>query len=155
MTVRSALGSLQLPIALGGALVLVWAVVQLATLPEPQAGSDGFPQGLAVLFLYVLAWAGFTASAVGFAIPPGAGYGIRFTVRQRRLFAVAAVSAIVSAVLPFVAFGLLFAASMEGNWTVVLLAWGVPAVGAVVGYVGALGWRAGQAVVPRVRERGE
>lgn len=121
MDVRSALGSLQLPIAALGLALVVFAVGGIVTMDPPPAGSEGFVGGLAVLFLYFLAWIGFLVLSAGLAIPPLNGYGLRFTRSQRGLFLLAALAALLSAVGPFVAFGLVYSnpGAMVTAWVVV------------------------------------
>ena len=108
MDVRSALGSLQLPVVAVGLALVVFAVGGIVSMDPPPAGSEGFVGGLAVLFLYFLAWVGFLVLSLGLAIPPLNGYGLRFTRAQRALFVLAGLAGLVSAVGPFVAFGLIY-----------------------------------------------
>lgn len=57
MDVRSLLGSLQLPVAVVGAVLVAGGVSQMAALtPVPERG--GLPGGLALCFSYAIAWAG-------------------------------------------------------------------------------------------------
>lgn len=152
MNVRSVLGSLQLPVAAGGALVLAGALYAMATVPVAPAQSDGFVQGLAVLFLGALAYGGFVVLALGLAIPPMGGYGIRFSRAQRILFGAAAGLVLAGLVLPFVGFGLLYGAAMDGDATPLLLLWVAPTLLGVLALVAGLLWRAAEAVGPRVRQ---
>jgi hypothetical protein len=145
MTLRSVLGSLQLPVAGLGVLLVVRSVVELQTLPQSPPGSDGFVEGLAVLFLFVIAWVGLVLVAVGLAIPPGDGVGVRFTRWQRRLFVAAAGLAVASVVLPLVLWSVVLASGLSPS-TVVLVWFGLMAA-AVIALVGGVGWRAGQAAV--------
>lgn len=149
MDARSLLGSLQLPIAGVGALVLVLSVATLLMIPPSPPESEGFVRGLAYIALYVIAWGGFVLFALGLAIPPGSdGFGIRFTRAQRALFAVAALAAVASGIGPFVAFALLYSnPSLFVNSLLALV------VIAVLSLLAGLGWRAGQAVRTRVQEQ--
>lgn len=151
MDLRSAVGSLQVPVAVVGGLLLVGALAQLAAMPEPPPGQDDIPHGFAVLFLYAVVWIGFVVGSLGLAIPPGDGYGIRFNRYQRLLFLGAAGAAFASLLLPIVAFGWLFATTMGGNVELAVLAWFGPSALAVIALVGGLGWRAAEEIVPRVR----
>ncbi|MFB6095888.1 MAG: hypothetical protein ABEJ74_00680 [Haloferacaceae archaeon] len=144
MDARSLLGSLQLPIAGAGALVLALAVASTLALPPSPPDSEGFVRGLAFIVLYVLAWGGFVLLALGLAIPPGGGVGVDFTRGQRALFLLAALSGAGSVVVPFAAFALLYA-----NPTQFLLLVGALVAVAVLSLLGGLGWRAGQALRAR------
>lgn len=145
MNVRSLLGSLQLPVAGLGAVLLVAALGSLLTLPPAPPESEGFVRGLAVLFLYFLAWSGFVVVALGLAIPPKGGYGISFNRYQRGLFVTAAVAAVGSAVGPFVLFGLFYSNAELLVYS--LLGLVLVAVGSLAG---GLLWRLGEAVRTRV-----
>lgn len=149
MDLRSALGSLQLPVAGTGAFLVVVSVGQILTMPSPPPESDGFVGGLAVLFLYFLAWVGFLVLSLGLAIPPGDGYGITFTRAQRVLFLLAAVAALVSAVGPFVAFGLIYS-----NPSLMVSAWLAITGIALLALATGLGWRGVQAVQSWRRDGG-
>ncbi|MFC7251238.1 hypothetical protein ACFQJ5_15540 [Halomicroarcula sp. GCM10025324] len=136
MDVRSALGTLQLPVATLGLALLLVALVGIATMDPPPAGSDGFVGGLAVFFLYIVAWVGFLVLSLGLAIPPLGGYGLRFTRPQRGLFLLAGLAAFLSAVGPLVAFGLVFS-----NPGAMVLTWlAITAVG-ILSLVGGVVWR--------------
>ena len=149
MSFRSRLGVLQLPVAGFGLLVVGMAVNQLLTLPPSPPGSDGFVEGLALFFLAVFAWGGFVVAALGFAIPPGDNFGIRFGRWQRRLFVGAAACALGSVVAPLAAWWVL--ASTRFGVDVVFGAWIGLSVAAVVALVGGLGWRVAESVARRVR----
>jgi hypothetical protein len=136
MDVRSALGSLQLPVAAVGLALVVFAVGGIVSMDPPPAGSEGFVGGLAVLFLYFLAWVGFLVLSLGLAIPPLNGYGLRFTRAQRGLFVLAGVAGLVSAVGPFVAFGLIYS-----NPNLLVTAWlAIVSVG-ILALLSGLVWR--------------
>ncbi|PSQ01744.1 hypothetical protein BRC92_10060 [Halobacteriales archaeon QS_4_69_31] len=141
MDLRSILGSLQLPVATVGTLLVVVAVGSVATMPSPPPESEGVVAGLAVLFMYVLAWVGFLVTSLGLAIPPGDGYGVTFTRYQRGLFVLAAVAGLLSAVGPFVAFGLVYS-----NPSLMTTAWLALASVAVLSLAAGLVWRGVQAV---------
>lgn len=145
----SRFGFLQLPIAGFGLLGVALAVSQFLTLPPPPPDGDGFVEGLAVFFLYVIGFAGFVIAALGFAIPPGDHVGIRFNRWQRRLLVGAAVCALGSVVAPLAAWPVLASTSLGVD--VVFGAWIGLSVVAVLALVGGLGWRAGEAVARRVR----
>ncbi|RDZ35511.1 MULTISPECIES: hypothetical protein [unclassified Haloferax] len=91
-SLRAVLGSLQLPVAGAGVALLAFVWRTAVTMPPPPPGSDGFAHGLAGFFLLVFGVAGFVLLAGGLLIPPGPGYGVRFTRRQRWLFAYALVA---------------------------------------------------------------
>jgi len=144
MDAKSLFGSLQLPVATVGALLVALSVGSILTMPSPPPESEGFVAGLAVLFLYFLAWVGFLVLSAGLAIPPGDGYGITFTRAQRGLFVTAAVAGLLSAVGPFVAFGLLLSrpSLMAGAWLALM---GL----ALTALTGGLVWRGIRAVWTR------
>lgn len=148
MNLRSLLGSLQLPVAGVGFLLVAVSAVELLALPPSPPGSDGFVEGLAALLLFVAAWAGFFLAAVGLAIPPGDGFGVRFTRWQRRLFVAAAALAVASAAVPVVALTLVVTLGLPPS--VVVLLWLGLMAAAVLALVGGVGWRVGQAVARRV-----
>lgn len=145
MDVRSLVGSLQLPITGLGALATVSAVGMLLSLETP--ARPDIPHGFAILFLYVLAWAGITVTSLGLAIPPGEGYGIRFRRGQRLLFVLAAVASVASAVVPFVALTLIYS---QPN--VAVYSWLGTITVAVLALVGGVGWRAVDAARARIGE---
>ncbi|EMA08558.1 hypothetical protein [Haloferax denitrificans] len=91
-SLRTVLGSLQLPVAGAGVALLAFVWWTAATMPPPPPGSDGFAHGLAGFFLLVFGVVGFVLLAGGLLIPPGPGYGVHFTRRQRWLFAYALVA---------------------------------------------------------------
>ena len=78
MGLRFRLGFLRLPVAGFDVLGVAMAVNRLSTLPPSPPGTDDFVEGLAIFFLYVLGFTGFAVAALGFAIPPGDDFGIRF-----------------------------------------------------------------------------
>lgn len=89
MRPRSLLGPVRIALVLLGLLVVVGAVQSLVTMPEPPPGGDGFPAGLAIGVLLLVATAGLTLVAGGLAIPapadsPG-GSVLRFGRGQHRL----------------------------------------------------------------------
>jgi hypothetical protein len=141
MDLRSVLGSLQLPVAVLGALVAVgsfWAITNIA--PTPEQG--GLPGGLAMLSLYVVGVGGIAVCALGFAIPPGDGVGIRFERRQRYLFGLAAVGAIGSVVIPLVTLPILLGAGPEYDLLWLLgVVWIAPLAVSGLSLLCALGWR--------------
>lgn len=143
MKTRALLGSFQLPVAGVGAVLLTGAVGTILLLPP--AEGEGFVRGLAVLFLYVLAWSGFVVLSVGLAIPPSGGYGIQFGRRQRGLFVVAAIAAVGSAIGPFVAFRLFYTDTELLVYSLLGLA-GL----AVIALSGGLLWRFGEVVRTRM-----
>ena len=150
MKLRSALGSLQLPVAGLGLLVVAVSLTQLQAIPEPPPGSDGFVEGLATFFLGLLALGGFVVSSLGFAIPPGEGYGVRFGRWQRRLFVAAAVGGLASLLVPLFAWSVASATGLGPG--AVVLAWLGTLALAVLSFVAALGWRIAEAVARRVGE---
>lgn len=141
MNLRSVLGSLQLPVAALGALVAVgsfWQITEI--LPIPDQG--GLPGGLAMLFLYALGVVGIAVCALGFAIPPGDGFGIQFERRQRLLFGLSAAGAIGSILLPLLALPVALGAGPEQDlFWVAGLAWLGPLAISLLSLLGALGWR--------------
>lgn len=150
MDLRSLLGSLQLPVAFAGGLAVAAAITGMAQVtPIPERG--GLPGGLALIFLYVVAWGGVTLTALGLTIPPGDGVGIRFDRRQRALFALAAGCSVASGLLPLVVWRAFVATG--GDATVIVVAWLAPAAVAVLSLVGGLGWRAAEAVAATVAAR--
>lgn len=148
MSLRSRLGGLQLPVAAVGLLVAALAIAQFLALEPAPPDGDGFVRGLAVLFLYVAGVAGFVVAALGFAVPPGDGFGIRFNRTQRRLLVGAALAAFGSLVAPLVAWPVMAATPLgfEG----VVWSWVALTALAVLAFVGSLGWRAAEEVARRV-----
>ncbi len=150
MNLRSVLGSLQLPVAALGALVAVgsfWQITELMPIPD----QGGLPGGLALLFLYAFGVVGIAVCALGFAIPPGDGYGIQFQRRQRLLFGLSAVGAIGSAILPLLALPVAASAGPEqGLFWVIGLAWLGPLAVSLLSLAGALSWRGAIAAYGRV-----
>lgn len=144
MRLRSAVGALQLPVIGIGFLLLVFSIGQLLLLEPPPATGDGFVSGLAVLILYVLAWIGFVVMSIGFAIPPADGRGISFNRYQRALFITAAVSAVLSAIGPFIGFALLYSDPdlFVASWVALM---GI----AVIAFFGGLSWRGIQVIKQR------
>lgn len=145
-TIRRVLGSLQVPIAGAGAVVSLLAAGTFLSLLGETPPGDGFVHGGALLFTYALAVGGFTVFALGLAIFPGAGFGVRFRRPQRALLVVGGVAAVASVILPLAAFPM----ALGGDATVVLVAWGVPTAVGVLGVATGLAWRAAD----RLRERG-
>lgn len=155
MNLRSALGSLQLPVAALGALVAVgsfWQLTELLPIPD----QAGLPGGLAMLFLYALGVAGIAVCALGFAIPPGDGFGIRFERRQRLLFGLSAAGAVGSVLLPLVTLPVVLGAGPEQNlFWLVAVAWLGPLAVAVLALLGGLGWRAAAAAYASFEDGGD
>lgn len=135
MRIRALLGSLQIPVAAVGAALVVFSVGSVVTMDPPPEG-DGFVAGLAILFMYFLAWVGFLVTSFGLAIPPGDGYGVTFNRYQRGLFVVAGVAGVLSAVGPFVLFGLLYS-----NPTLMGTTWVATMGVAVLSLAAGLCWR--------------
>ncbi|WP_132057597.1 hypothetical protein [Halorussus amylolyticus] len=148
MSLRSRLGVLQLPVTGVGFLGVAFAASQLSAIPPSPPDSDGFVEGLAVLLFFAVGFVGFVVAALGLAIPPGENVGIRFNRWQRRLFVGAAVAAVASLVVPFVAWPVLASTVFATEFSV--LAWLVLSLAAVSALVAGLGWRAAQAVARRV-----
>lgn len=144
-SIRRVLGSLQIPVAAVGALVSLTAAGTFGSLLGRTPPGDGFIHGGALLVTYALTVGGFALFAVGLAIPPMSGVGIRFRRAQRILFVVAAGAAVASVILPLAA----FPTALGGDATIVLVAWGVPTAVALLGVATGLVWRAAE----RLRER--
>lgn len=136
-SLRAIVGSLQLPIAGVGLFVLALSSWNIYTLPPSPPGSDGFVEGLAVFFLFVGILVGFTLFVVGLLVPPGPGYGVHFTRRQRWLFAYALVGPLAGLVAT-VSLAFLTTGPWVGNLVVVAV------VTAPLAVLVGLGWRAGQ-----------
>jgi hypothetical protein len=135
------LGTLQLPVAGLGTLLVAFSIGSILTTSSPAPEGEGFVSGLAILFLYFLAWIGFLILSFGLSIPPGDGFGVTFNRYQRGLFIVAAGAGLLSAVGPFVAFGLLLSdTSLMVNSLLALM--GVALLSLLVGLL----WRAIQAI---------
>lgn len=148
MRVRALLGSLQLPVAGVGAVVFLGSVAALASLPPSPAG-EGFVRGLAVLVLFVGAWAGFVVAALGLAIPPGEdGVGVRFSRGQRLLLLAAGGLALASAVAPLAFWAVVVAIGLAPGTAA--LAWFAVMGLAVVALLAGVGWRAAEGVAPRL-----
>lgn len=148
MNWRSKLGSLQLPVAGGGLFVVAsgaWALAAL--LASPSTHGDGFVEGLAALFLYVVVWAGFIAAGLGLAIPPGDGLGIQFTRWQRWLFLGSATLAFASAIVPFVLWTVVVQTGLSPGSTATV-GLGLMAL-SILAFVGGLCWR----VIDAIRVR--
>lgn len=127
-----------------GALLTAFAVEGLLTLPSAPEG-EGFPEELAVLFLYAVGLVGFTTFATGLAIPPGDWVGITFRRRQRHLLAAGAGATLCALLVPVAAFGLLFAAA-QGESQVPFYLWGLLHVLGGLSVAAALAWRGAEAV---------
>jgi len=127
-----------------GALLTAFAVEGLLTLPSAPEG-EGFPEELAVLFLYAVGLVGFTTFATGLAIPPGDWVGITFRRRQRQLLAAGAGATLCALLVPVAAFGLLFAAA-QGESQVPFYLWGLLHVLGGLSVAAALAWRGAEAV---------
>jgi len=135
MRVRALLGSLQIPVAAVGVALVLVSVGSVVTMDPPPEG-EGFVAGLALVFLYFLAWVGFLVTSFGLAIPPGDGYGVTFNRYQRGLFVIAGVAGFLSAVGPFVLFGLLYS-----NPSLMGTAWVATMGVAVLSLAAGLLWR--------------
>lgn len=146
MARASRLAPLQIPVALLGVLLIAWAATSLVSLPPPPPEGDGLPGGLAMISLYVVLWAGLIVLAVGLAVPGGGRWARTVSRGQRRLFLLSAAAAVASAILPFVATGVLLTLLRPDAIWLALLAWLIPAAVAVLALVGGLGWRALDAV---------
>jgi hypothetical protein len=147
-SLRSVLGSLQLPLAGLGFVLLAAAAWVLYTLPSSQPGSDGFAEGLAAFFLLVLGAAGFVLLVGGLLIPPGPGFGIAFTQRQRWLFAYALVAPLVGVVALVVS--IVTVSPVTGISSEWLLVFVVATETAPLAVLLGLGWKAAQVVRARV-----
>ncbi|ADE02633.1 hypothetical protein [Haloferax volcanii] len=143
-SLRAVLGSLQLPVAGAGVALLAFVWRTAVTMPPPPPGSDGFAHGLAGFFLLVFGVAGFVLLAGGLLIPPGPGYGVRFTRRQRWLFAYALVAPAL-AVGGFLA--TVVASSALGG--VAVSAVSLVALTAPLAVLIGVGWRGAQAAAAR------
>ena len=146
MNFRSALGSLQLPVAAIGALLVAFAVsgvLSLASAPAPDG--EGFVRGLAVVFLYVIGLLGFVVFALGLAIRPGEGRGVSFRRHQRQLLFAGAGATAAALLLPLVAFGVLYGAALEGGQLPLYL-WGLLHVVGALSVGTALAWRGTEAI---------
>jgi len=143
---RRVAGSLQLPVAGVGLVVCLAAGASFASLlGNAPAEGDGFVHGAALLFAYLFAAVGYAGFATGLAIPPGPGVGVRFGRWQRRLFAVGAVGAVASLLLPLLGLPLAY----RGDANLVVVLWAVPTLVALVAVPAGLVWRA----VDEIRDR--
>lgn len=148
MRVRAILGSLQLPVAGVGAVVFLGSVAAIASLP-PSPEGEGFVRGLAVLVLFVGAWAGFVVTAFGLAIPPGEdGVGVQFSRGQRLLLLAAGGLGLASAVAPLVFWAVVVTVGLSPGTAT--LAWFALMGIAVVALLAGVGWRAAEAAAPRL-----
>lgn len=146
--VKSLVGLLQLPVAIIGGLLCLGAIATILTLP-PSPEDEGFVRGLAVIFLFIIAWAGFVTAALGLAIPPADGIGVQFNSWQRRLFLAAAGLAILSAISPLIFWTVVTATGLSlGS---IALAWLVTMGLALLSFVIGLGWRIAELVLPHIR----
>lgn len=148
MSLRSSLGSLQLPIAGVGLLVAAWATRQFLSVSAGGPESADLVTGLAMVVLYALALVGLAVAALGLAIPPGEGPGVRFNRWQRRLFLGSAAAALLSVCAPLLAWGIVAGTGL--GFGAVGWSWIILLGGAVAALVGALAWRAGEAVTARL-----
>lgn len=142
---RRALGSLQLPVAGLGLSSCILFLSIFASLFGRTPEGDGFVHGGALLFSYALAVAGYALFAIGLAIPPGPGVGIRFRRGQRLLFVGAAVAAVASVVLPL----FLLPTALGGNANPIFYVWVTTTSLAVLGVAGGLTWRGGEWLAQR------
>jgi hypothetical protein len=151
MRLRSVLGSLQLPVAVFGFVVVGFALVGAWSVPPSPPDSEGFVEGLAYIVLYAIGICGFVTGSLGLAIPPGDGYGVQFNRWQRWLFVAAAATAVGSIAVPLFGFGLSIGATT--SLSLFLSAWFGLSVVAVCALLGGLGWRTAEVLAPQVRER--
>lgn len=151
MDTRSAIGSLQLPIAGLGGCLCVSAALALLSLPPSSDGSDGFLRGLAMLVVFVIAWAGFLITAIGLAIPPGPGIGIHFNRWQRRLFGITALLSVLSLVAPLVFWTVVATTGL--SFGSAAMAWLGFMVLAGIAFVTSIGWRITQVIATHLRDR--
>lgn len=149
MRSRGIIGSLQLPIAGLGGLLLVGALVSLLTMPPSPPESEGFVRGLAILVLFVAAWAGFVIIAIGLAIQPRTNTGIRFNQWQRRLFILAAILSVFSLLTPLIFWSVVATTGISlGSAT---LTWVVVMTLAILSLFTGLGWRISESITTRLR----
>lgn len=66
---RYAVAAVRLALIAGGLIVAAGIVSELASMPEPPPDSDGFPQGMALLFGTVFAVVAVGAAGLGVALP--------------------------------------------------------------------------------------
>ncbi|WP_411964775.1 hypothetical protein [Haloferax sp. YSMS24] len=146
-SLRAILGSLQLPISGVGLVVLVLTWQTFRTLPPSPPQSDGFVEGLAAFFLLVLGLAGYVLFVGGLLIPPGPGYGIEFTRKQRWLFAYALAAPVAGVAIFFAGIASMYdpGDTMEFVFGVLSLA----VVGAPLALLTGIGWKAVQVAVDR------
>lgn len=149
MRTRAVLGSLQLPIAGLGGLLLVGAVAALLSMPPSPPESEGFVRGLAMLVLFVVAWAGFVIIAIGLAVPPRTGAGIRFNQWQRRLLILAAILSILSLLSPLLFWSVVATTGISLGSAA--LTWVVVMGLAVLSLITSVGWRIGEVMATHIR----
>lgn len=142
MTIKSMVGSLQLPIAGLGTILCVSALTTLMSLP-PSPPGEGFVRGLALVVLFITAWAGFVIASLGLAIPPGDTVGIQFNRWQRRLFLLAGALAVLSAATPLVFW--VIVGSTNFSLGSAGLAWVIVMGLAILSLGSSIVWRIGQA----------
>lgn len=150
-SLRAILGSMQLPVAGLGLVVLGATWWWFRNLPPSPPGSDGFVEGLAGIFLLVFGLAGYALFVAGLLIPPGPGYGIQFTRKQRWLFAYALVVPVVGVVVFFSSIAM--SAAVGGASEPLLTVFFVIVPTAPLAVVVGLGWKGGQVAVERYRNR--
>ena len=146
MNFRSALGSLQLPVAAVGALLVAFAVdsiLSLASAPAPDG--EGFVRGLTMVVLYAAGLFGFVVFALGLAIRPGEGHGVSFRRRQRRLLFAGAGATAAALLLPLVGTGVLYGTAL-GDSQLPLYLWGLLHVVGALSVGTALAWRGAEAI---------
>ncbi|KAB1193020.1 hypothetical protein GJR96_06015 [Haloferax sp. MBLA0076] len=150
-SLRAVVGSLQLPVAGLGLTIVAFTWWGAYTLPPAPPGSDGFAHGLAGFFLLLFGLVGFVLLVVGLLIPPGPGYGIDFTRRQRWLFAYALVAPLVGVAAFFAA---VFAPSNPlgiEDYSFAVLSLGVGS--APLAVLVSIGWKAVHVAVERYGTR--
>ena len=151
-SLRAILGSLQLPVAGAGLVVLALTWSTFQSLPPSPPQSDGFVEGLAAFFLLLFGLFGYGLFVGGLLIPPGPGYGIEFTHKQRWLFAYALVAPVVGVAIFFVGIASMYdpGDTMESVFGFLSLA----VVGAPLALVVGLGWKAVQVAIERYQQTG-
>ncbi|MFC7202962.1 hypothetical protein ACFQJC_05515 [Haloferax namakaokahaiae] len=145
---RAILGSLQLPVAGVGFGLLVLTLLYANSIPPSPPQSDGFVEGLAGFFILVFGAIGFVLLVAGLLIPPGPGYGIHFTRKQRWLFAYALAAPLVG-VGAFLA-SLTLSAAVGGLFEAAVSVFFVALSTAPLALLAGLGWKAVQVATARI-----